>query len=555
MLNINTNISSINAQRNLDTQQSGLARSLQRLSSGLRINTAKDDAAGLAISNRMTTQISGYNQAVRNANDGISLLQTAESSLDELTSNIQRIRDLALQASSDTLSLDDKKSLQLEVKQLLNEINRVNDTTTFGGRNLFGKAGSSDFDDQNRSAVVKGLSYYWLSESETRIEQYFGIKSDNNIMRVNLDDSDGVGGTAASVSGYVDTDGKTIGMKLNVDMADFTPANLPNGGTSPYFNDRIIAHEMVHAVMGRATNFNSLTDWFKEGAAEFIQGADERVASDIDSVGVGGIIGAFGSVASSEGYSASYVATRYLHDQIKASGGNGIKDIMVYLAQNSSADLDDAIQNASSGAYANLAAFESDFTGGAGATYINSMDLSNEDTGAIGGFDADGGKVYTAESIMPNTDTSKSKPLQHFRLVVEDAYVNFTGKDFSLQVGAGADESIGLALGIFGTWELGLQDIDISDNPGDVVRLSDSALQYIDSQRAKMGAVVNRLESTVSNLSAVSESLSSSRSRIRDADFASETADLSKSQVLQQAGISVLAQANALPSQVLGLLG
>ncbi|MAR92450.1 MAG: flagellin [Pseudomonadales bacterium] len=555
MLNINTNIASVNAQRNLETQQTGLTRTLQRLSSGLRINGASDDAAGLAISNRMTTQINGQNQAIRNANDGISLLQTAESALDEMTGNIQRIRDLALQASSDSLSKTDKSSLQLEVKQRLNEINRVNDTTTFGGRTLFNRAGSSDFEDQNRSAVVKGLNFYWLAEAETRIEQFFGIKSDNNILRVNLDYSDGAGNVAASISGYQDTDGKTIGMTLNVDMEDFQPANLPNGGTSPYFNDRIIAHEMVHAIMGRATNFAALPDWFKEGTAEFIQGADERVAADIASVGVGGIVSAFGSVANSEGYSASYAATRYLHDEIKAAGGNGIKDIMVYLAQNDSADLDAAIQNASSGAFADLSSFESDFTGGAGATYINNMDLSNEDTGAIGGLDADGGPVYTAENILPNDTNSSAKPLENFRLVIEDAYAQFEGKQFSLQVGAGSGQALDLDLGTFGTWELGMHDIDITENAGDVVRLADSALQYIDSQRGRMGAVVNRLDSTVANLSAVSESLAASRSRIVDADYAAETANLSRSSVLQQAGISVLAQANAQPGQVLSLLG
>ncbi len=555
MLNINTNISSLNAQRNLETQQSSLGKALQRLSSGLRINSARDDAAGLAVSNRMTTQINGYNQAVRNANDGVSLMQTAESALDETTGNIQRIRDLALQASSDSLSEDDKASLQLEVKQLLNEINRVNDTTTFGGRSLFQRAGSSEYADQNRSATIKGLQYYWLSESEARIEQYYGIKGDNQTLTVDLDTSDGAGGVAASVSGFVDIDGKTIGMKLNVDMADFTPANLPDGGTDPYYNDRIIAHEMVHAVMGRATNFDALPDWFKEGAAEFIQGADERLATDIAASDIATVVGAFGSVATSAGYSAAYAATRYLHDQIKAAGGDGIKDIMTYLALNDTADLDDAITNASSGAYANLAAFTADFTGGAGATFIGNMDLTNEDTGAIGGFDADGGEVYTAETIMPNSDSGVGEPLKNFKLVVEDAFEVFDGKEFSLHIGAGSSQNLALELGGFGTWELGLYELDITKNPGDAIRLADSALNYIDSQRANIGAVINRLESTVSNLSAVSESLASSRSRIVDADYATETASLSKSQVLQQAGISVLSQANALPSQVLGLLG
>ena len=555
MLNINTNISSINAQRNLDRQQASLSRSLERLSSGLRINSARDDAAGLAVSNRMTTQINGFTQAVRNANDGVSLLQTAESALEETTNNIQRIRDLALQASSDTLSDDDRVSLQREVDQLLDEINRVNDTTQFAGKALFTKAGSSDYADQNRSATIKGLQYYWLSESEQRIEEYYGIKGDDQLLRVNLDTSDGVGGVAASVSGYVDTDGKTIGMYLNIDMADFEPPNLPNGGTSPFYNDRIIAHEMVHAVMGRATNHDALPGWFKEGASEFIHGADERLAADIAASDVATVVSNFGSIATSAGYSASYAATRYLHDEIKAAGGNGIKDIMVYLGQNASADLDDAITNASSGAFTNLADFSSDFTGGNGAAFINSMDLTNEDTGAIGGFDADGGEIFTKESILPNTDSGSSQPLENFKLVIEDAYEVFDSTDFSLQIGADSAQALDIELGGFGTWELGLYQLDITSNAGDAIRMADSALGYIDSQRGTVGAIINRLDSTMRNISAVSESLAGSRSRIVDADYASETTSLSRSQVLQQAGIAVLAQANVQPNQVLSLLG
>lgn len=554
MLNINTNISALNAQRNLNKNQATLGTTLQRLSSGLRINGAKDDAAGLAIANRMTTQISATSQAIRNANDGISLVQTAESALGEITGNLQRIRDLSLQASSDTLTQDDRKSLQAEVDQLINEINKVNDTTTFGGRKLFQRAGESDYADQNRSAVIKGLGYYWLSEAESRITTYYGIKSDNNIMRVNLDDSDGAGGTLASVSGYVGADGKTEGMMLNIDLADFNPPNLPDGGTDPFYNDRVIAHEMVHAVMGRATTFNGITDWFKEGTAEFIHGADERLAGDIASVGVGGVMAAYGSIASSAGYSAAYAATRYMHDRIKEAGGEGIKDIMTYLSGNAGATLDDALANASSGAFSGEADFDTDF-GNDGASFItNEMDLTNEDTGAIGGFDADGGEILGAEDILPNNDSAADKPLENFKLVVEDAYEVFNGPEFSLHIGAESMQSLTLELSAFGSWELGVHDIDLTTHPGDGVRLVDSALRYIDSRRGDMGAVINRLESTISNLAAVNEALAGSRSRIRDADFAAETADLSKAQVLQQSGIAILSQANAQPQAVLNLL-
>ncbi len=554
MLNINTNISAINAQRSLESSQSGLDRSLQRLSSGLRINSAKDDAAGLAISNRMTTQINGKSQAIRNANDGISLVQTAESALSEITNNLQRIRDLSLQASSDTLSYEDKHSLQAEVQQLLNEIDNVNNTTTFAGRRLFNTSGSSEVEEQNRSAVLKGLGNYWLSEAESRVETYYGIKGDDYLMGVNLEDSDGAGGVLASVSGYVGADGKTEDMVLNVDMADFNPPNLPNGGSKPFYNDRIIAHEMVHAVMGRATSFGSITDWFKEGSAEFIHGADERLAGDIARLGVDGVVAAFGSIAASEGYSAAYAATRYLHAEIKAAGGNGIKDIMGYLASNEGATLDDALTHASRGAFANEADFNARFNS-EGADFIAAMDLANEDTGAVGGLDADGGESTSAIDVLPNTaSTGDGQPLSHLRVMLEDAYAVFEGRQFSLQIGESADQSLSLDLGTFGTWELGLNGLDITQNAGEGVRAVDSALRYIDSRRANMGAVMNRLDSTISNLGAATEALSASRSRITDADFAAETAELTKAQVLQGAGIAVLTQANAQSGLVLDLL-
>lgn len=554
MLSINTNISAISAQRNLESSQSGLSHSMERLASGQRINSAKDDAAGLAISNQMTTQINGTTQAMRNANDGISLVQTAESAVSEITNNLQRIRDLSLQAGSDTLSFQDRKSLQVEVNQLINEIDKVNNTTTFGGRKLFKTAGSSEFDEQNRSAVLKGLGYYWLSEAENRIQSLYGIKGDDYVMRVNLDTSDGAGGVLASVSGYTAADGKTDGMVLNVDMADFNPPNLPNGGSAPVYNDRIIAHEMVHAIMGRAMNFGGLAGWFKEGTAEFIHGADERLAGDVARLGVDGVVSAFGSIAASEGYSAAYAATRYMHDRIKEAGGEGLKDVLQYLAGNAGSTLNDALKNASHGAFASEADFNTKFTQN-GAAFINSLDLQNEDTGAIGGLDADGGPVVTATDILPNEASNGNQPMQNFKLIMEDPFANFKGPEFSLHIGANAKQALGLQLGAFGSWELGINGLDISEHPNDGVRLVDSALRYIDSKRGEMGAVMNRLESTLSNLSTVNEAVSNSRSRILDADFAAETAALSKSQVLQESGIAVLSQANAQPESVLNLLG
>lgn len=321
----------------------------------MRINNAKDDAAGLAISERMTSQIRGLNQATRNANDGISMLQTADGALTSMTSSLQRIRELSIQAANSTNSLNDKKALQEEANQLIQEIEKVSTTASFNSDKIFDFSGSSVLGSSDQLAVVYGLQNGWLEEAESKIQQYFGISADGADMNIELTTfTDGAGGTAARVVGSVPGSytGKATNVKLQVDMSDFTPPNLPNGGNAPFYNDRIIAHEMVHAVMYRSMNIASMFDpavdqtWFLEGSAEFIHGADERLQSSISSIGIGigGVMAkaaTFGSGGASWGgtsddYSAAYTAVRYLHQVIKDNGESGIKDVMVHLNQNQS---------------------------------------------------------------------------------------------------------------------------------------------------------------------------------------------------------------------------
>lgn len=298
-LSINTNLGALNSSRHLSATTTHLSRSLERLSSGMHINSAKDDAAGLAISERMTTQIRGLNQATRNANDGISMLQTAEGALSSMTSALQRIRELSIQAANSTNSINDKKALQEEANQLIQEIERVSTTASFNGDKIFDFSGSSVLGDPNKLAVVYGLQNGWLEQAESMIQQYYGISGDGADMSIELTTfTDGAGGTAARVVGSIPGGftGKATDVKLQIDMSDFTPPNLPNGGNAPFYNDRIITHEIVHAVMYRSMNvasmFNPAVDqtWFLEGAAEFIHGADERLQSSISSVGIGGVM-------------------------------------------------------------------------------------------------------------------------------------------------------------------------------------------------------------------------------------------------------------------------
>jgi flagellin len=551
--------------------ETNLNRSLERLSSGLRINSAKDDAAGLAISERMTSQIRGLNQATRNANDGVSMLQTADGALSSISESLQRVRELSIQAANATNSFSDKKALQEEANQLIQEIDRISSTTVFNNDKIFDQSSVSVLGDSNQLAVVYGLQNGWLEQAENLIQQYYGISADGSDISIELTTfTDGAGGTAARVSGSIPLSysGKATDVKLQIDMSDFTPPNLPNGGTAPFYNDRIIAHEMVHAVMYRSMNVASMFDpavdqkWFLEGAAEFIHGADERLQASINSIGIGGVIGHaanFGSAGAAWGgtsdeYSASYAAVGYMHQKIKENGGSGIKDVMIYLNQNQNATLNDAISAASGGMWANADAFNTDFVTN-GATYIAGLNLTDDDTGAIGGANVDGGVVRTAETVIPTSSARGGEnPLYGFKEKWENIALIGLGNKKTLQVGAKQNETLDVSLAAMSAAAMNIHDIDLVNNAGFTIFKMDLALNHVNKERAIIGAQLNRLESVITNNDISSESMTASRSRIQDADFAIETAVLTRTQIMQQAASAMLVQANSIPQMILTLL-
>jgi flagellin len=573
-LSINTNIASLNAQRNLNGSRTTLSTALQRLSSGLRINSAADDAAGMAISERFGTQIRGLNQAARNANDGISMLQTAEGALDTVTSALQRMRELAVQAANGTNSSADREALQLEVSQLVSEVDRVGKTTTFNGEQVFGQSSASVVGDSDQLAVMDGLQSGWLSNAEDLIKQYYGIQAHGNAIKIQLTGwSDGPANVLAFVSGSVPASGTASNITLQIDMKDFVPPNPPNGGSAPFYDDRILSHELTHAVMYATMNVGSMfannQQFFLEGTAELMHGADERLYSDIQTNGggAGGVTAIMNKVAawgtgwdgSSESYSAAYAGMRWLDQQIKAAGGSGIKDITTYLAADPTRTLDQALQNASSGAFTGVADFKTKFQA-AGAAYIGGLlssgSLTDADTGAIGGANASGGQTRTAASVVPDiANRSGEDQLEGFTETWETiAKRSFVTASKSLQVGANVGETLDVNAFAMNATALDIKDADVVSNANAVIHKMDRALDYINARRADIGAQLGRLDSNVASLMASSESLTASRSRIQDTDYAQETANLTRSQILQQAGMAMVAQANTIPQVVLKLL-
>ncbi|MBT8436470.1 MAG: flagellin [Gammaproteobacteria bacterium] len=437
-----------------------MATSLQRLSTGLRINSAKDDAAGLAISERFTTQIRGLNQAIRNANDGVSFAQTAEGALSTAGDALQRIRELAVQSINDTNSSADRQALNNEVGQLIAEVNRISNSTQFNGQNILdGSLSTLTFQvgaNQGQTISVTGV--------DSRSSQLGArISTSGSISATNLAAAIAVGGGA----GDLVVNGNAVDLTGDVTIDDVISSI-----------NEVSADSGVQAL--KATSVSTLAAGLAAttAGAVSINGVNVTITSGV------------GSGA------ANILAINALTNQtgVTASAGTGEA---VVLSNSSGADI--VIHNSGAGQLGGNAA---------GETYSAGIVLA-------GGV-ADG--AFTATGTF----------------AVEAASTAF-----------GAAQADSTLAGV---------DVLNSTNANDALLTLDFALQQVSGLRAELGAVQTRFESTISNLSVTSENLSAARSRIRDADFAAETAELTRSQILQQAGIAILSQANALPQNVLALL-
>lgn len=382
-LTVNTNVASLNTQRNLNASSKSMETTLQRLSTGSRINSAKDDAAGLQIANRLTSQVNGLNVAVKNSNDGISMAQTAEGALQQSTSLLQRMRDLALQSANGSNSDDERKALNNEVTELKKEVDRISNTTTFGGKKLLdGSFGTTTF--QVGSAANEMIS--------VKIDEM----STDSLKGKYFEGSVAAGTGAATASGTITVSGTVNGNNFSVDVT------IASGTTGADYTKAV------------ATAVNDAN------------------------VGVGAYVESDGSLK--------------VISQQKADGTNELTALAV--------------------------------------------------SGAVAGITA---STYTADTAV-NEDK--------------------------------------------------LSAIDLTSVKGSqtAVLVIDQAIKNIDQQRAHLGAVQNRFDNTIGNLQNITENVSAAKSRIQDTDFATETANMTKNQILQQAGTSILAQANQLPQAVLSLL-
>jgi flagellin len=477
-LTINTNVASLNAQRNLAASQSSLAQALQRLSSGLRINSAKDDAAGLAISQRFTTQINGLNQAVRNANDGISLSQTAESALDELNNNLQRIRELAVQSANATNSAADRAALDAEVQQRTAEISRIATQTTFNGlRVLDGTAGTSVF--QVGANVGDTISVNFSQ----------GVRA-NQIGQVAT--STGTAVTNAALAAGDVSIQVGAGASVNVG-ASSAGTSAGQGADSAYAKVNAINAAGISGLTASGTT--SVT-----GAFSDITNGNAAGTYNLSINGVA-IYSSSGNLAASATLTVSDVATQ----------------INLYSSQ--------------TGVVATVAGGNLTLASNEGRNIAVTQTVTLGGTGGSG-TGADNTLVATTRGTI-TLSASQNITLGGAGI----AKVGFTAGSIALD-----------------TQTLANVNVTTVANANTAIQRVDAALTTVSRLRSDFGAIQNRFQSTISNLQAVSENLAASRSRIQDADYASETANLTRAQVLQQAGVAILAQANASPQSVLSLL-
>jgi flagellin len=709
-LTINTNVASLNAQRNLGKSQSALNKSMERLSSGLRINSAKDDAAGLAISDRMTSQIRGLNQAVRNSNDGISLAQTAEGALQESTNILQRMRELAVQSSNDTNSSTDRASLQSEVNQLKSELTRIAETTSFNGKNLldgtltsaqfqvgananetisFGissaqasklgsnvrstdnsvgieagtyvneaSAAGAEMGVVNAHATQNGLTGETITVKATgKTDQTYTIaaNAEADAIATALSGLTGVAATAtneislsssAALTGTLVIDGgggATVTLAATTDISDASTflsaiTGNVNYGTSGFTAALNTAGDKVVLTSATGKDF-SLTS---NNAADTVNittlGATGTVSNN--AVTISGRVDveldptytAESSLATGVGYFAdgaanTAVTTTSVGLTTTTAGNNVALQSLTIVGPEGSATGVSILANATAKGVATAVNAESANTGvtakasttatlsGLTGSGTVSFDLTGDSTGGTASISATvtaGDLSALAKAINDQsgatgisaelTGTSNSIVLTQssgYDIAIKD----FTHSDTSSQsisvagnlgatikltddgtttandstvVGgevtfsasdsfnitsdiAAADGSLfSTAAGASNTSTLNsIADVDITtvDGAADAIQAIDGALGQIDTFRGELGAVQNRFESTIANLQNVSENLSSARSRILDADIAQETSSMTKQNILQQAGVSILAQANQAPQLALSLLG
>lgn len=583
---INTNVASLNSQRQLVHSGTALDRATERLASGQRVNSAKDDAAGLAISNRMTSQIRGLDQAIRNANDGVSLVQTAEGALQEVTNILQRIRELSIQSANGIYSDVDRRTLDAEVQQLKLEMNRISETTSFNGQKLLDGTMGDTF------LQVGSQAYETMSVRIGSFHTYALGGSSGDI----------VGEAAVPANDPPTSLADRLDALINLAAGDLIVNGVPlsDVSTEATLNDMLAAWNAD--LDGKGASVSSLVQFVADGAGSGVlrSPSETLVISYVDGDGLTQTYTLTGTNSMKElvdkinaetaleatlntggrlvltgvGATGLTITDSSTGGAASGVGGNTPVDTNFSLVFNdTSTDRKGVLIQADAGVTAaQIAALGVDIhdangnilsaavTATTGVLQEGDLIINNI---AIGKITAGASAADTvAEAIrVINLSSGETGVVAFASGTDQIALRSANGEEISVRYGDTATPADILAI-------TGFQERNATDGVGSVASISiatyegaqraigiiDRALEQVNATRADLGAVNNRLEFTVSNLANVSEKTAASRSRIIDADFAAETAALSRAQVLQQAATAMLAQSNARPQEVLQLL-
>ncbi len=486
---INTNIASLNVQRNLNTSQSGLATSLQRLSSGLRINSAKDDSAGLAIAERMTAQIRGLNQAARNANDGISLAQTAEGALAAVGDNLQRLRELAVQSANATNSASDRASLDAEAAQLTAEITRVSAQTSFNGIVL-------------------------LDGSFTSQSFQVGANANQTISVTSIADSRATGLGSNILNGV----GSVIGFG-GVGVTQAAGANVTAG------NNTGVESDLTITTTGGGTT--AAISYAADSDAKVIAAAINLAASGV------GVTATASNSATLSGIASAGTVSMTLNGSAISVAVADPTDLTTLMG---------AI-NGAQGATGVTASFTSTSSkAGLTLSTTDGRDISILDFNNSGATKT---AVFSGETLTGGAGTDSSIKSGSLSLASSKGTITLAGADTTVFTSATQASAFS---------SLASVSLTSAANSQLAIAVIDAALSQVNVSRGDLGAYQNRFSSAISNLQTTSENVSAARSRIQDADFALEVGVMTRNQILQQVGTAMLAQANALPQNVLSLI-
>ncbi|WP_413738624.1 flagellin [Sodalis sp. RH21] len=548
---INTNSISLLAQNNLNKSQSSLSTAIERLSSGLRINSAKDDAAGQAISNRFTSNINGLNQASRNANDGISLAQTTEGALDEINSNLQAIRTLTVQAQTGTNSSSDLQSIQDEVTQRLDEVDRISKQTDFNGvkvlssdKNLSIQVGSNDgetIDIALKKIDAKSLGLGTFNVNGTQGQTTAVTKAGTSMTPTAVVlNTDKFGADTIKSVALKDSDGNDVTAALSKDSSGKYVATTDKG----YYavDEASLSIDASGKLSGTVGSFTTAEKTTTTGTTTTPKVLTTKTSADLHS-------GAAGTTTTKFTDSAGVALTNSdnITVQQDADGNyyaidttNGTYATMA-TADATSGDYDDT----NTGDETLTLKVSGTFTAGVPSDTTTGVPTTSYVTTASAFEGTDVTKVNLADSNSISSTKFATSNL------VSDEKGNYYVQDAD-----GTSYAAKVSIDTNGVLTATADSTKAIKNTGtdNALATLDSALSTVDTMRSNLGAVQNRFDSTINNLASTTSNLSEAQSRIQDADYATEVSNMSKAQILQQAGTSVLSQANQVPQTVLKLL-